>query len=77
VLGDAGAGLGSRAAWAPRRSAARVGTGAGGVVCFWQRRAQGALMIFEHVHLSNHRLKLAARGTLTAGTQRRRSHAAA
>jgi hypothetical protein len=27
--------------------------------------------------LPNHRLKLAARGTLTAGKQRRRSHAAA
>jgi len=31
----------------------------------------------EHVHLSNYRLKLAARGTLTPGKQRRRSHAAA
>src|SRR6058998_4243893 len=61
-FGDAGVGLASRAAWTPRRRAALGGRARGGVASSRVTGGGKTSMKSEHVHLSNIRLKLAARG---------------
>ncbi len=73
---DAGASLAAGAVWTPQSTARPGGSGRGGVTSFSLRGQPAALLTFEHVHLSNNRLKQTARGRSVAESRSRSRTAA-
>ncbi len=73
---DAGVSLAAGAESVPQSTARPGGSGRGGVTSFSLRGQPAALLTFEHVHLSNNRLKQTARGRPTRESLRRTRAAA-
>ena len=73
---DAGVSLAAGAVWTPQSTARPGGSGPGGVASSLLGGQPAALLKFEHVHLSNNRLKLTARGRSGAESLRRTRAAA-
>ena len=73
---DAGVSLAARAESAPQSTAKPGGNGPGVVTCSSAGGQPAALLVFEHVHLSNNRLKLTVRGRSTPESRSRSRTAA-
>jgi len=73
---DAGVSLAARAVSTQQSTSKPGGSGRGGVTCSSLGGQPGALLTFEHVHLSNNRLKLTARGRSVAESRLRSRTAA-
>jgi len=73
---DAGVSLAAGAESAPQSTVRPGGSGPGVVTCSSAGGQPAALLTFEHVHLSNNRLKLTARGRSGAESLRRTRAAA-
>ncbi len=73
---DAGDSLAAVAVWTPQSTARPGGSGRGGVASSSLGGQPAALLRFEHVHLSNNRLKLTVRGRPTPESRSRSRTAA-